>query len=366
MTVFAHLRLFLLALQVAVLCISCEPQQEEPAAIRPVRYQKVVPTGGVQERTFAGLTHAALETKVSFQVAGKVKRVLVKVGDRVKANQLIAELDDKDYRLQVQQTEAQAKSILAQTRNAEATYKRVQALYASNNASLTELEATRTQTESAQAQMGAGQSQLELARSQLSYTRLRASTEGIIAMVAAEAGEVVGAGQPITLLASGARLEVKVSLPEVVIPHVEEHDTVSVAFDVFSEEHVTGVVTEVGVMSTGLATTYPVTVRLLQENPEWRPGMAVEVTFSIVIEGQKDRLVVPSLSVGEDDQGRFVFILEDTQKGLGIAHRRPVQVGGLRDEGIEIMDGLKEGELVVTAGVSRIHDGQQVKLLGPQ
>jgi len=121
MAVFAHLRLFLLALQVAVLCISCEPQQEEPAAIRPVRYQEVVPAGGIQKRNFAGLTHAALETKVSFQVAGKVKRILVKVGDRVKTNQLIAELDDKDYLLQVQQAEAQEKSLLAETRNAEAT-----------------------------------------------------------------------------------------------------------------------------------------------------------------------------------------------------------------------------------------------------
>ena len=366
MIVAARLRLVCLVFPVVALCSSCGQQQEGPAAaIRPVRYQEVIPTGGVYERTFAGLSHAALETKVSFQVAGKLKRVLVKVGDRVEAGELIAELNEKDYNLQVQQVEAQEKSIQAQARNAEANYNRVQALYTSNNASLIVLDASRTQTESARGQVSVAQSQLELMRSQLGYTRLKAPVAGTIAMVTVEAGEVVGPGQPIALLASGARLEVKVSLHEVMIFHIEENDTVSVAFDAFSEERITGVVTEVGVMSTGLATTYPVTVQLLQENPEWRSGMATEVTFRIVVKGERDRLVVPSVAVGEDDQGRFVFVLEESGKGLGIVHRRLVRVGGLRDEGIEILSGLKKKELVVTAGVSQIQDGQQVKLLGP-
>jgi len=366
MTVSAHFRLLFLAFQVSALCISCERQQEGAAPIRPVRFQEVELAEGAYDRSFAGLTHAALETKVSFQVAGKVKRVLVKLGDQVESGQLIAELDDKDYRLQVQQVEAQEKSLRAQARNAEANHSRVRDLYASNNASLTELDASRTQMESVMAQVTAIQNQLELVRSQLGYTRLKAPMAGTIAMVAAEAGEVVGAGQPIALLASGGRLEVKVSLPEGMIFHIQENDTVSVAFDAFSEERVTGVVTEVGIMSTGLATTYPVTVRLVRENPEWRPGMAVEVTFRIVAGGERDRLVVPSFAVGEDDQGRFVFVLEKAGSELGIARRRPVQVGGLRDEGIEILSGLKEKELVVTAGVSRIRDGQQVRLLEVQ
>lgn len=363
----SRLRLFCLLFPVVALSNSCgKPQEEEPVVIRPVRYQEVVPTEGIYERKFAGVTHAAIETKISFLVGGKVRGVFVKVGDQVESGHLIAELEQNDYRLQVQQSEAQEKSARAQERNAEANYNRVQSLYVSHNASLAELDASRAQMESAKAQASAVQNQLALVRSRLGYTRLKAPMAGTVANVIAEIGEVVGMGQPIVLLSSGAKLEIEVSVPETMISYINENDKVNITFDAFPEESISGVVTEVGVMSSGLATTYPVTVRLLQDNPDWRPGMAVEVTFRIVKKSEKDRIAVPSFAVGEDDQGNFVFVLEDAKKGMGIVRRRSVQIGALRNEGIEVLSGLKKKEMVITAGVSRIKDGQQVKLLGPQ
>ena len=79
-------------------CAAEEPQPKP--AIRPVRYQQVFSTGGSRDRSFSGIASAGEESNLSFKVRGTVKRVAVKVGDTVRAGQLIAQLDDRDYKLQ--------------------------------------------------------------------------------------------------------------------------------------------------------------------------------------------------------------------------------------------------------------------------
>ncbi len=73
---------------------------------------------------------------------------------------------------------------------------------------------------------------------------------------------------------------------------------------------------------------------------------------------------MPSDAVGEDRQGRFVFVVErlTDEEGYGIVRRKPVNVGELTADGLEIFEGLADGDLVVTAGISQISDGQKVKI----
>jgi multidrug efflux pump subunit AcrA (membrane-fusion protein) len=76
-------------------------------------------------------------------------------------------------------------------------------------------------------------------------------------------------------------------------------------------------------------------------------------------------MVVPAFAVGEDREGRFVFVLEEIGEGRGRAVRREVTVGDLTADGdLEILQGLEDGEHVITAGVSRIGDGLEVRLSG--
>jgi multidrug efflux pump subunit AcrA (membrane-fusion protein) len=89
--------------------------------------------------------------------------------------------------------------------------------------------------------------------------------------------------------------------------------------------------------------------------------MAAEVIFRFE-STREERIIVPSNAVGEDRQGRFVFVVEPAEEGFGIAHRRPVVIGDLTEQGIEILEGLNDGERVVTAGVTKLNDGQQVRL----
>jgi multidrug efflux system membrane fusion protein len=358
--------ILLLLLSISLsLIISCskEPQVEE--VIRPVRYEKVYISGGERTRSFSGVAQASQESRLSFKVAGNVRRIAVKVGDKVSVGQLIAELDPKDYELRVEEAEASLSQAQAQLRNAEANYERVRKLYENRNASRNDLDAARAASESAQAQVQSIEKRLELAKSQLSYTRLAAPASGAIATVESEVNENVKSGETVVQLTSSSDIEVQVVVPEVLISQIKEGERVTVTFDALPEQTFAGRVTEVGVASTGYATTFPVTVRLEGADQSVRPGMAAEVLFkfeSTQRAGDTRRIIVPSVAVGEDRQGRFVFVVEPTDSGLGIAERRPVKIGDLTEEGIEVLQGLNDGERVVTAGVSRLSDGQKVRL----
>ena len=85
--------------------------------------------------------------------------------------------------------------------------------------------------------------------------------------------------------------------------------------------------------------------------------------FQLDTADQRERVLVPAVAVGEDREGRFAFVVEPGEEGIGIARRRTVDVGDLTAEGLEVLEGLNDGEIVVTAGISRIADGQQVRLL---
>ena len=354
------------AVALPLLATGCgEEEAPAPPLIRPVRTEPVYATGGGRVRSFSGTARAAVESRLSFKVPGTLERVLVEVGDRVKTGQLIAQLDDESTRLQVQEAEAGLASAEAQAVNAEANYDRVQSLYENRNASKNDLDAARAGAVSVRQNVNSIAKRLELARVTLGYTELRAQLDGSIAAVPVEANENVNAGQPVVLLTSGGRLEVMVAIPEQLIVDVREGDEVTVRFDAIEGRDLSGRVTEVGVVSTGAATTFPVTVRLDHEDEDCRPGMAAEVDFRFGGRGGVERIYVPSVAVSQDRQGdRFVFVVGEDEGGTRRARRRSVVIGALGDEGLmEIRDGLVDGELVVTAGVSRIADGQEVRLL---
>jgi len=351
------------SLVLLLLAGGCGEQQAEPEKIlRPVRYQQVFATGGTRVRTFSGVAQAAVESRLSFRVAGTVDSIYVKVGDGVRAGDLIAELDAKDYELQVQEAEASLEQARAAARQAAAEYDRVRQLYENRNASRSDLDAARAADESARARVTAIEKRLELAESQLEYTRLRSAVGGSIAEVAVDINENVKAGDKVAVLTSGSRLEVEVSMPGLLISQVREGDKVDVAFDAVPNQAFDGQVTEVGVAAMGSVTTFPVTILLSRAYTELRPGMSAEVSFTFQSGDDRERFLVPPVAVGEDRQGRHAFVVNRTGADRGIVERRQVIVGDLTSEGLEVFEGLFEGELLVTAGVSKLHDSMEVSL----
>jgi RND family efflux transporter MFP subunit len=348
----------------ALLFPNCREKEPAQEIIRPVRYLEAAFTKGIYVRSFSGVAQSGTESRLSFRVPGTIKAIPVRVGDDVRTGQLIAELDSYDYELKLQQAEAALLQAKARSRNADVNYERARTLYEQKSASKSELDSARMASEAANADVQVLEKQVELARTQLSYTRIRAPLEGAIADVRSDINENIQAGMPIVLLTSGTHIEVKISIPETLIAQIEEGKNAAVKFDAIPGKEFQAEVTEVGVRSMGTATTFPVTLLLAQVDPDIRAGMTATAAFQFMSDTDRERFIVPSEAVGEDRQGRFVFLVTPLpeQEDLGVIRRQPVTIGEMTSGGMEILTGLTAGDLVVTAGINYIDDGQKVKL----
>lgn len=356
--------ILLFTLASAALFSACG-QEEAVSRVEPrsVQYLQVAAGTGEDRQTYAGVTKAHVDAQISFKIAGTVLERPVSVGDKVTAGQLLARLDARDYRVRVQQSQASVAAVKAALRNAEANYERVSGLYENRNASKAELDAAQAGAESARAQVDAAREQLRAARLQVSYAKITSPQDCTVAQTYVKANENVSPGQPVLRLNCGQCPEAEAYLPETHVGLVQSGMLAGVTVDAFPATVFEAIVTEIGVASGAAGTTFPVTAILVGNCPAMRTGLAAEIHFKFSVPAQQGRVDVPTVAVGEDRDGNFVFVLERNGESW-IARRRPVVVGDITDKAtLIIADGLEEGEYIATAGVRRIQDGLEVRLL---
>lgn len=347
------------------LLLGCEgpPPASEPV-LRSVRTMVIDAPTGDRSRTFSGGSESAQASRLSFKVGGTITSLPVTVGMTLDAGDRVAELDPSPYELQAEQAQAALVQAEASQRNAEANYERVKGLYENSNASLNDLDAARAAAESAAAAVRAGEKALELARLNASYTVLRAADDCTVADVTAEVNENVSAGTPVAVVNCGGGIHVSVDVPESVIGSIRDGMRASVSFSAIPDRFYEGRVIETGVSSSSSASTFPVTIAIDSPDDSLRAGLAAEVTFALNRSGASV-YIVPLAAVVNDPSGSYVFVTMPTDTdGQTVIARKPVELGNLTEQGMEIASGLEPGDRVVTAGVSAIREGQTV-LTGP-
>jgi RND family efflux transporter MFP subunit len=286
----------------------------------------------------------------------------VQIGQRLRAGELIAEIDPASYTLQAQQAQASLVEAQANDRQAAANYERTKGLYANDNASLNDLEAARARAESARAVVRSAGKALEIAQLNLSYTRLKADTDCSIASLSIEVNENVSVGEPVAVVSCGDDFEVEIDLPESLIGRVDEYTPVTVNFGAIPDQSFSGQIREIAVASVDSSAAFPVIVGINEKHPSLRSGLAADVTFQFDLRSASGGgVIVPVSAVIRDPAGTFVFIAKpDGAAGEAIVQRSEVTLGELTQSGIEVISGLSVGDRVVTAGVSVVRDGQRV------
>lgn len=387
--------IYILVLIAAVVGMnSCSSEEITSETIRPVRYAEVLKVTNGEERTFSGVAQSSKETNLSFKVGGKITSITVKTGDRVSKGQLIATLEQVDYEVQLEQAKSQQESALAQEKSAatqiksaeanliatRSAYNRIQKLYETNSVSLSEYEQVKAsydaaqaqydaavlQHEAAQTQVSTAVLQVEAANNQVSYTQLYAPFEGVITKLNVETNEMVGSGTVIGVLSTTARPEVSVGIPEAFIAKIKNGDNAIVTFSAIPAQNFKGVVDEVG-YSPSSGSTYPIVLRIDNPSVAIRPGMAAGVSFVFENEksaqNNKNVLLAPAKAIEESGGQTFAYVLTPSTKDNYTATKKKVTVGKLVKQGFIIKDGLKENDLVATAGLKFLSEGMTVKLL---
>jgi len=335
---------------------------QEQQKLRQVKTLEVKANTQGQVRSFSGLAKGQMEANLSFKLAGTISSLPVKVGDQLKKGQLIAQIDPLQFELQAQQAHATLAQATASMRNASATYERLKGLYENNNASQNELDAARASSEFSYAQVKAARKGLELAQLNLSHTYLKSSSRCDVAEVYVENHENVGSGQTIAKVSCGHAMDVEIGVPARFVASVDKGMSARVTFSALPEKQFTGLVSEVGVSSSSGGASFPVNVILKNEQQLIRSGMSADVSLSFDNQTASKSFVLPAFSVIENDKGRFVYLLEKTDKeNIGVIKQVQVSVGELTAKGLEIISGIKAGDKVVVAGVSVIRDGLNVR-----
>lgn len=369
---------YILTLLCCLLLFSCssEQQEETEPVVRPVRYITMQTSGAGQSRSFSGTAVSGRESALSFKVSGTLQSLHVKVGDNVTTGDILAELDPADFQIDLNAAVASLKTAEADSQAAQTSvnttrsnYSRIEKLYESDNVSLSEFEQASGEFDTAKANLQAAKSrittaktQFQAAKNQLNYTKLTAPFNGIVNAIAVEENEEITPGATVLSLSGFASLEVKVNLSDLYIAKVLKGMSTSVSFPSIPGAQFEGVVTEVP-YATSDAPTYPVTISITSADPRLRPGMSAQVLFNFNEDGSKARLYLPPDATGEDSSGNFIFVIVASEDGLGTVKKRKVTLGPLTEQGFQVIDGLKEGELVATSGLQILLDGMAVKLM---
>jgi len=286
----------------------------------------------------------------------------MKLGQKVRKNDLLGTLDNVSARLNYESAIESKNSSESQMNTAKLALNRVRTLYEKGSSSLSDYEDAKNSYRTAVASFESSKRSVAIQQDQIRFGYLYAPEDGVIASVSAEVDENVSPGQTIGVLNAGSAIEISLGLPESVINAVKKDMKVRVSFTAIPEENFNAVVTEVAPAVDQNTSTYPVTVMVTDRDDRIKSGMAASVNFEFVSESlDKKTMVVPANAVGEDGNGRFVFIIEESDE-MTTVNKQPITIGNLTPEGFEVVSGLRIGQKIATAGLQTLLDGQEVKL----
>ncbi len=350
-------------LAMTVLLWNCGGKEEATEKVlRPVKFQEVGFLGGEKVRTFSGTARTDKIVNLSFRSSGIIVVFDMKLGQKVKKRQLLARLDNVASRLSYEQAVTSLNSAASQMNTAKLSLNRVRALYEKGSSSLSDFEAAKNSFKTAEESYKSAKRGVDIQAEQIQYGYIYAPEDGIIASISAEVDENVQAGQAVAVLNSGTDMEISLGVPESVINGVNPDMDVEVTFSALEGQSFKGKVTEVAPAVDANSATYPVRVVVTNPSDGIKSGMAANVTFDFGEEKVNNTvLVVPTHAVGEDSDGRFVFLVED-QGDVATVKKHPITVGNLSAEGFEVIKGLSAGQKIAVAGLQTLLDGQEVKL----
>ena len=359
-----HSRLLLVLATATVLAACSRPAPPE----EPVRSVKLmtVGVGALQSSLeYAGEMRARVESRLGFRVAGKIVQRQAELGQRVKAGQVLAQLDPKDYQLAADAARAQVASATTQRDLAAADLKRYQALKDQNFISGAELERREATLKAAQATLDQARAQLSSQGNQAAYTTLVADVSGVITGIDAEPGQVVAAGTPVVRIAQDGPRDVVFAVPEDKVGLMVPNSEVSLHGWAASGE-LAGRVREVAASADPATRTYQVKVAI--EGAQMPPlGSTVSVRPQALSHAGIPAIKLPTSALRQEGQGTAVWVYEAGPDGTsGMVKSQAVQIATADGNEAVVAGGLAPGMQVVATGVHVLSPGQKVLVYQPK
>lgn len=341
-----------LSIVVALLAgCSIDPQSDE--TVTKSRPAILIEVGQNTDQTylkFPSAIRGQRGAELAFAVTGVVEKVLIKAAQEVEQDEVLATLDQRDFR-------SQLNSAYATFKNAEEAHLRAARLLEGNAIARSEVEKRRAERDTAQAQ-------LERAQKALDDTFITAPYAGAISQVSIDVLQTAQAGQPVITLLNTSQLKAAINLPSDFIAlskkYKNEGDDSYIILDVAPEQRIPATFKEISLEADATSQTYEAIFSFTPpDNLIVLPGMNAMVWLrdpSHSLEG--DTVSVPLTAISVEQEDKFVWVVD--QETMAVSKRK-VEVADGVGEYVGIINGLNPGDTIVAAGVSQLSEGVTVR-----
>ncbi|NDV46662.1 efflux RND transporter periplasmic adaptor subunit [Paludibacter sp. 221] len=333
----------MLFLAVAIGFSSCGTKQEEQTHSiaddegKPkVRLQEVTKRDVPQTADFTATVQPEIKNNITSQSPGRIRKLMVEVGDNVKKGQKLAQMDD-----------ANLANTRTQINNMRTTYNRVAELYEVGGASQQELDNAKLQLDIAEINM----KNLE------ENTSLISPIDGIVTARNYDEGDMYNGQVPVFTVMQISPLKLIINVSESYYAKVKKGMTVDVKFDVFGDEVFEGTVNLIYPTIDEMTRTFTTEITLPNKDLRVRPGMFGRVTINF---GVENRVVVPDQAIVKQPGSgeRFVYVYKNGK----VSYDR-VELGRRFGNEYELISGVESGSQVVVAGQTRLANGAEVEII---
>ena len=337
----------------------CSRRAPATPLIRPVQTTVIRYGSAGEPVSLSGQVQAQNQTSLAFRIGGRLIDRRVSVGDSVLRGQLIARIESQDARNALSSAKAElaaAQATLVQARNNEARFRSLESADVIPRA---QYESAQQQLAAAQSRVAAAMASVRTARDNVGYTALYSNVAGAVTAKGAEAGEVVQPGQMVVQVAQRGGKDAVFNVPAALMRKSPNNPPVTVALADDPAITATGHVREVSPQADPATGTYVVKVGL--ESPPETMRLGSTVIGSVTL-NPGPVITVPGTALIQIDGTPAVWVVDPATKTV-VA--QPVNVDRYDSSSVIISGGLKNGDIVVTAGTHALRPGQQVKLSPP-
>lgn len=343
-----------LIVSLIALLAACGKGEPVEQSIRPAMVVQPQPATEMMD-AYAGEVRARLEPELAFRIGGKVAKRLVEVGNHVRKDQPLAELDPQDVRLQLEAMRAQVAAAEANLQLVKAERDRYKTLLGRNLVSRSQYDNAENLYRSGMARLKQVKAEFEVASNQAGYAVLRASQDGVIARRMVEVGQVVAAGQSVFILAVDGEREVSISLPEQAYERLKVGQPVAVELWSQPDQRFPGQIREISPSADAQSRTFAARVAFSAGEVPAELGQSARV---FIAHNGEVPLSVPLSALSAEKGQPYVWVVDPEDSRL---KRTPVRIGAYAENSVPVLDGLQAQDWVVAAGVQVLREGQQVR-----
>src|SRR2546423_3612821 len=333
-----------LIIAIALPLAACSKEQPRKVAIRAVRVSSGQHVLSGDTISLTGQIQAKDPINLAFRIGGRLLERTVSVGNPVKPGQVVARIEPQDFQNALRSAEADLASAQAVLANSKGTEGRQRELLSKGFTTQAQYDQAEQQRKTAQAQVESAQARLENAKDSLTYTDLKSDVEGSVTAKGAEPGEIVAAGRMILQVAKQGDRYAVFNVPSQLIRQSPKDPEVTVSLSDDPTIVATGHVREVAPQADTATGTYAVKVAL--NNPP--DAMRLGATIVGQVKVQSDPVIqLPGVALTQSNGKPAAWVVDPARQTASLV---PVTVGHYDASSAVVSQGLKDGDLVVTAG----------------